>query len=766
MYFMIKRFFKKNLGTIVVLAIVLVFVVWGYFRIQSAKNNAITYSEDYEVPDGNVDAADEGSYQLVAQTGKLELYYNAAKGAIQVKNLETGYVWKSICDEEVYDIENLNGQWAAYLQSPICISYNDLKKRDSGVKKLYGGKDCGYLDAEYLDNGVAVTYGFLVPGIYVTIEYTLKEDQLVVRMPVEGIVEESKYALTTVELMPFFGASGNMDMEGNEIDGYLFYPDGSGAITTYANAGSRPSNVKVASYYTYSNKTVSFNNIFDEDAYNRYTAFMPVYGIKNDDNALFAAATEGAENTGVVVYASGYVVDLNHTGFELYTRNVYTVDMYSMSSSSSTSATGATVQRVDNLLIDEDKEVRFFFLSGEEADYSGMAAVYREYLQETGQLALESREEENMSLALTLLMGTVKAGMVFDEKIAMTDFDQVQEILTRLSEKGILNTEVVLRAWMDDYDDFEYWGPASYLGGKNGLKSLNEFVQEENQHKLYLESGFLIASSNTGDITKKVDVAYDGIGLEVSTEFWDGTIYYLLNPLKAYKRNNDLLDKLEKYENYGIAYEYEGQYAYADFNESATYTKGETVKQLKELLASTSDDGRNIGVYGNNQYVLEYADYLYGLREDAYGLNITDYAVPFVEMVISGLIDYSTEGAGNLSYDLETQKLKWIEYGSMPYFYLTYESALNLRDTDYDSLFSSTFDDWEDTVVETYLEFKENLSCVWGRQMTDHQILGDDLIRVEYDNGVSIYINYANEQADADGIKIPAKSYVIVEGGE
>ena len=135
-------------------------------------------------------------------------------------------------------------------------------------------------------------------------------------------------------------------------------------------------------------------------------------------------------------------------------------------------------------------------------------------------------------------------------------------------------------------------------------------------------------------------------------------------------------------------------------------------------------------------------------------------------MVVSGMIPFSTEGAGNLAYDLQTQKLKWIENGALPYFYLTYESALNLRDTDYDTLFSSTYADWEQTVVDTYKEFEANLSCVYGEQMVDHKIITSDLYRIEYANGIAIYINYANTDAKVDGVTVPAKNYVFVKGGE
>ena len=91
---------------------------------------------------------------------------------------------------------------------------------------------------------------------------------------------------------------------------------------------------------------------------------------------------------------------------------------------------------------------------------------------------------------------------------------------------------------------------------------------------------------------------------------------------------------------------------------------------------------------------------------------------------------------------------------------------MNLRDTDYDELFSSTYADWENTVVDTYLEFKQNLSGVCGQQMVSHEILSDDLIRVTYANGIKVYINYSNVEASADGVRVPAKDYLVVGGGE
>lgn len=756
---MVKQFLKDRLGTIILFVIVIAFVAWGALSIKEAKDNAITYSDDYVAPEATVDFNDPGSYVSIAKTDSLELFFNSAKGTIQVKDLKSGKLWKGTVDEEVYpELSKSNKQWIAAMQSAIQISYSDLKKRDSGIKTIRSASDAGFLEYEMIENGVAVTYGFLTPGIYVTLEYVLDGDEFVVRLPYDKIREETKFALTTVEVLPFFGAAAN------DKHGYLFYPDGSGAVTTFENYGSRPSNVKAAFYYTYTNKDVTFRNMWDEEAYNRYTAAMPVFGIKEGDNALFATATKGAENMGVYVAPSGVVVNLNRSCFQFFTRNVYNVNMYNMSTGG-VAATGGNVQRVDKLLIEEDKEVRYYFLSGEDADYSGMAKVYREYLIENGLLNDSIQAGEKLPLALNLLMGTTKEGMVFDEYISMTNFEQVMEILNRLNEKGVANAEVVLQAWMKDYDNYEYWGPASQLGGKSGLNDLNNYVETSELNNIYLEVGMMFANSKTNKLNEDEDVAYNGLDIEISFKNMDGVIQYMMNPQAAYERNLDFLKKLDKYNLLNVAYEDVGLYAFADSNEYNRFTKTQSVAKLAELLGSTKAADRNVASKGSNQYVYAYADYMYGLREEAFGLSITDYSVPFIQMVFSGMIPYSTEGAGNLSYDLRTQILTWVEYGALPYFYLTYESALNLRDTDYDTLFSSTYADWEETVVTTYNEFKERLSCVYGAQMVDHKNISGDLVRIEYDNGIAIYINYATAEASVDGVKVPAKDYVVVQGG-
>ena len=45
--------------------------------------------------------------------------------------------------------------------------------------------------------------------------------------------------------------------------------------------------------------------------------------------------------------------------------------------------------------------------------------------------------------------------------------------------------------------------------------------------------------------------------------------------------------------------------------------------------------------------------------------------------------------------------------------------------------------------------------------MLEHVILGGDVRRITYDNGVTLYLTYSYADALADGLTIPAQSYLI-----
>lgn len=81
------------------------------------------------------------------------------------------------------------------------------------------------------------------------------------------------------------------------------------------------------------------------------------------------------------------------------------------------------------------------------------------------------------------------------------------------------------------------------------------------------------------------------------------------------------------------------------------------------------------------------------MPEGGSGYALLGESVPFYYLVINGSVPYALETAGNLSPDLQKTKLKWLEYGAVPYFLLSAQNSEKLTDTTAEALFSTGYAD-------------------------------------------------------------------------
>ena len=775
----IKTYFRERRATLIILAIAILFVCWGLISINLAKKNAdaaVDY-KNYVAREATHDPAEilkqEYDYKLVASDGNLELYFDYVHATIQIVDKESNHKWKGIVDEEVFaNFRKNNDYWKNQMRSSIVVSYNDLKARDGMASSVSHAANCDYLEITEIENGVSVLYGFTTQGIYVVVEYLLENGEFVVRVPADKIVEETRYIVNTVTVLPFFGAADTSQ------DGYMFYPDGCGALTLFNNAKNRVQSVKKGEWKAYTTNKISLDYWLTSDDYERYNAAMPVYGIKNGDSAFLAVVSSCDELSGITCEPAGCNnVDISRIYFDLHVRNLFVVNQFNVTTGVGVTSGGREITRVDKQIISGEREVRYIFINGDDANYSGMARTYREYLLEKGDLVDTIEDNEKYPLALSFMMGVTERQLVFDKYVVMTSLENVQEIIEDLKAEGIEAGKVVLTHWIKKDGDWPtYWPVASQIGGKKGLANLNKYLENNKDFSVFLANNFLFADNDEGGFSAISDVAYSGVSKPIGSEYTES--FFLLSTPVIEKNVKDFLENTAKYTNIGVSYTDLGNVVYDDYNENYIkystdengneikdiITRRDTINTWKNILKMAQDDGKETAASGANQYTYSNVDYLYDIPISNYGLSITDYAVPFVQMVISGLIPYASGiyETGNLTYDLDVQKLEWIEFGALPYFYLTYESALKLKDTGYNFLFTSTYSYWKDRVVDTYNEFNENFGDTYGEQMISHEVLGNDIRRVEYSNGKIIYLNYSSEEVIIDGVTIPAIGYTVV----
>mgnify|MGYP000733163911 FL=1 len=78
--------------------------------------------------------------------------------------------------------------------------------------------------------------------------------------------------------------------------------------------------------------------------------------------------------------------------------------------------------------------------------------------------------------------------------------------------------------------------------------------------------------------------------------------------------------------------------------------------------------------------------------------------------------------------------------------------------------YSVLYTTWLDKAKEMYGNINEALKDVDGSAMINHEKLDNGLIKVDYENGKTIYINKTSQDITVDGNTVKAKNYLKTGG--
>lgn len=282
------------------------------------------------------------------------------------------------------------------------------------------------------------------PVFRFSLEYTINEDgTLSVRLPSNSIVfDETQYILKRMAVLPYFGAADF------QRDGYIFVPDGSGAVIEYEEF--RNSNVAME-LNTYG-QDYCYSEILGSP-YNQHVT-MPVYGSVSQvqkggellDTGFFAIIEEGSASSSIKVdytstqYSQGSVYALFNPyptdKFDLSgSLSVGGADYYSMVAESKYA--GSYVTRYTMLSANPLNKIGGESGKAYYPSYVGMVECYRDYLEANGVIS----EIENASKELPLYIEALGSIEVVEKVLtfpvnvsrAITTFDNIADIYNELS---------------------------------------------------------------------------------------------------------------------------------------------------------------------------------------------------------------------------------------------------------------------------------------------------------------------------------------------
>ena len=683
----------------------------------------------------------EDKYATVSENDRFALSINEDAYSIRVLDKKSGKVWNSCADTKGMEIRSKSNK--AKLQSPFAFK-SILGNKEQALTPLLAND---YTVEFYkIDNGVRVAYDVEEYDFNISVDYILGEDGLTVNLPKDGVQENGKYSMVAIRLFQSFAAATD------NTEGFYLYPDGSGAIMEFDdNSHYAESEVSYTVYNDIQDYKNAYNSIFQQ-AGNQ--VMLPVYGAAIEGEGFLAVMDKGAETAKVCIESTGDGVPTNKISCEFVYRDKFADTRYVTDEGKAEAFVFPT--NYNNI----ERSITFRFLDSEEpVDYADMANNYREYLLDNGVAKLDAKD--TIPLSLDLFMGIKEEGLMYDEFKTVTNFDQVEKILDKFTNEGrISNIQLQLEGWTKDgyFTEPNQFPVNSKIGGGSGLKSLLNYTKDKDI-SVALQANFLEARTDVGGYNERTDVMYLG-----NNTLLNWSTLCILSPTAIAKNYKSFTEDAKEYEGLaGVAFYSLGEYLSYNYNSSDMVSTTDCISVWQDMMKSSKETYGTSIVQGGNAYVLSVADKVTDIPYTDCGYQITTKSVPFYQMAVHGLVDY-TGKAGNLSSDIQKETLKWIEYGYLPYFELTYDGSEDLMYTEYNTLFSSKYTDWLDEASSIYKDFNERFKDIRTMYMTDHEEVAENVSRVVYSDEnkeMEIYVNYNDEAVTVNGVEIPAKSAEI-----
>jgi hypothetical protein len=725
-----------------------------------------------------------GAYEYSVIDGVLEINYS-------VGNLERTYVVPPVLSEErmlyymdqmtaaqrsvvnagyrLYDLDNLRrdddreqllAMYPELARRNIYVLRPSIQEFQKAEYEMYFA-ELGYTYDDYLRD---ISYypalaGSERPAYNITLRYSLEGKSLVLDIPFEKIAWRSGFPITELSVLPYFGA-GTFDDEG-----YLFVPDGSGALI-YFNNGRQNQQAYSTIVYGWDEGLVRDAIITD----NRSPA--PVYGIQKNGNALLCIIENGAAYASIRADVSGRNSSWNNVfpRFTMVHRELLNISGRSQ----------RDVFQYERAL-PEGESITLRFIICDEEGYVGMAKAYRSWLLSRFP-SLNRRTDGGIPIAVEIPGAVNKTqhrlGIPFDLPLKLTSYNEAADMLTEIAGKGWRNVNVKLNGWFNRSVDHSI--PTRIrlireLGSRNDFLNLVNTARQKGfnvfpevdfffMRDKRLFDGFSLYSDAARYISRERIQRYPYSFVWFGERVRWGKLNYVARPETMISMIDNFVEKSADFGLENIAFRNIGTRLTGDYNERQHVSREGSIRMRQDKLDSLKRSGTGIMLLTGHAYVAPWADFIVDLPLHSHGFNITDVSVPFYPMVLHGLIPF-TGRAINLAEDYTMNLLKSIESGAGLYFSFMAEDTAVLQETKFRQFYANVYHKWVGDADRLYRQFTSDFGHLYNQAIVNHTILSRDVTVTEYEDGTRVVVNATNQTVYYDGRYIGANDYVVLRRG-
>ena len=700
----------------------------------------------------------EDTLQVTYQFGQVVFSLDMMPKAISKERMDS--FLEKLSEEEIeqvlerYELFSRNDLSADALDE-IAISFPLVKSKD-----IYVLMDCpewiaegiydllvkaGYTDEDLEidceENGLDNTYVEPVQFTF-RLDYKLTQDGLSATVDPENIAYGEDHPPVRYDLLPYFGCAGTAE------NGYLFVPDGSGAIIRFNNQ-------KTASAQYWKHLFNSDNAISQtEQEAIAEDSVLPVFALAKENGSFYATIDAGYEGGGIQADISGKDCSYNYVG------SFFDVMSYDMVSLSGKNTEDDTAVRSAPELLSTPVTVSYHFID-HYAEYDEIAIAYRNHLIAQNILKDAQPDDPTVLNANFIASARVKKnflGFVYTKLEALTTYEEAQSILQEL---GIANTQSKFTNALNGgkQQSLIYsLKPDGSLGSKSEFRSLKEQTDE-----VYFQFSLRTAkSASKSKIARTLskDVArlyeYDFVG-----KYFNRSQYmYLTTPKIMQDQAKSILSSMTNREITAIDIADIGYQLDSDFNTKQVYDRHQVRLEIQKFLETVSAQATVAAEVGSI-FSLPYLTKIWNIPSTCSGYSIEDEAVPFYQIVVRGSITYCSDPI-NTSPDSKYAYLKAVEYGAQLQYSWVARNAQNLVDYS-ENYYNCVYEDTIDEARTFAQNYEPVMQKIGQSEIVGHRKISDTLTETKYASGHTVYVNYAETAAEVNGNTVEPMNFLCVE---
>jgi len=739
-----------------------------YTQVDEQNESVLNrFEEDFNLQYTN-EQLDLLGYELMLENNQLNLYFEKDSFSLIVEDKATGYMLSSRPEFQGYsetredNTANRNlmnsGLWIESIRT------NNISSSAIKVESLYtiadasyqtnGSQDLANIDwtkpylletNSYQRNLVQVTTSNVNASSFTTtinvtnygfefdINIILQSNGFSVQFDPSTVQETNdQYRLLGLQFFPYFGSARE-----DVYPGYVVIPDGVGALV---RTNQRFDKTYQSDYFG-SDLGYLRTSIADLS--------LPIYGMIHqvDRIGFYHEIVEGAEHATLLANFWGrntrYHRITNRYNVRRIFRNII-------------NRAGDGQDVLPEEMVMQPYEGTYQLLKNDQASYVGIAQSYQANLE--ARQSIRSLEPTQTPMQVAMIIHEQEPTFFGTSRLTMTSMDDVQTIRDRLMEDGIEEQVLVLKGWSDD--GLAYRQPYYFnLPDRQGLIDVMEDVNADGQH-VYLEQDYLVSSELSSRVQFNRDVArnYSKLKMSYRLNRLDNqpiNEYYLYPSIAEQKLANDL-DAIQDLGATGFAFPSLGNTLYSYYDDDR-FNRTETLNTVTSMAASLSANA----MQRPSAYMFPHLNHYLDMPITNSQLDLFTDLVPLVPYVLKGYIPTFTPYL-NFNALGKERLLQMIDFAVNPSYLLTEKPSSELRYTYSNKYFTTAYEDFQDDIRDVYAYIASALDPILGAKVLNRSIIQTGVSRVDYDNGVTLYINYRSTPVTVDEITISALDYEVV----